>query len=153
MRSIHQEDPLGRQTVTHNIPGLEHLTKADLVVLFSRLISLPDNQLDHVYKYLDSGKPIIGIRTANHGFLGFDYKKDGKKINFGEEVLGGSSATTTGAGRRIRPGHRRRGKQRSPRTQRRDRHLGADGRYRTYKRATACPPTAPAGRRATARGP
>lgn len=78
------------KTVMHNIPGLEHLDKADLVILFSRLISLPDDQLQHVYRYLDSGKPIIGIRTANHGFLGFDYKKDGRKIDFGEDVLGGS---------------------------------------------------------------
>ena len=78
------------KTVTHNIPGLEHLAKADLFVFFSRLISLPEKQLQHVYEYLDSGKPIIGIRTANHGFLGFDYKKDGKKIDFGEDVLGGS---------------------------------------------------------------
>lgn len=78
------------KTVTHDVPGLEHLAKADLVILFSRLISLPDKQLDHVYEYLDSGKPIIGIRTANHGFLGFDYKKDGKKVDFGEDVLGGS---------------------------------------------------------------
>lgn len=78
------------KTVTHNVPGLEHLAKADLVILFSRLISLPDAQLKHVYEYLDAGKPIIGIRTANHGFLGFEYKKDGKKIDFGEDVLGGS---------------------------------------------------------------
>jgi len=78
------------KSVTHNIPGLEHLDKADLVILFSRLISLPDNQLQHIYKYLDSGKPIIGIRTANHGFLGFDYMKDGKRIDFGEHILGGS---------------------------------------------------------------
>jgi len=85
-KKIRWEDKI----VTHNIPGLEHLDKADLVIHFSRLISLPEAQLNHVYKYLDSEKPIIGIRTANHGFLGFDYKKDGKKIDFGEEVLGGS---------------------------------------------------------------
>ncbi len=85
-RKIRWED----KTVTHNIPGLEHLEKADLVILFSRLVTLPPEQLQHFYKYLDSGKPIIGIRTANHGFIGFDYKKDGKNINFGEDVLGGS---------------------------------------------------------------
>jgi len=78
------------KTITHNVPGLEHMEKADLVVFFSRLISLPEKQIQHIYKYLDSGKPIIGIRTANHGFIGFDYKKDGKKINFGEDILGGS---------------------------------------------------------------
>ncbi len=78
------------KSVTHNIPGLEHLEKCDLVILFSRLLSLSPEQLQHIYNYLDSGKPIMGIRTANHGFIEFDYKKDGKKIDFGEGVLGGS---------------------------------------------------------------
>jgi hypothetical protein len=78
------------KTVTHNVPGIEFLDKADLVILFSRLLSLPDGQLQHVYKYLDSGKPIIAIRTANHGFLEFDYRKDGKRVDFGNDVLGGA---------------------------------------------------------------
>ncbi len=78
------------KTAMHNIPGLEHLEKCDLVVLFSRLITLPPEQMEHIYKYLDAGKPIIGIRTANHAFIGFEYKKDGKRIDFGEDVLGGS---------------------------------------------------------------
>jgi type 1 glutamine amidotransferase len=78
------------KNVTHNIPGLEHLDKADLVIVMNRLLSLPQEQLEHIYRYLDSGKPIIGIRTANHGFLDFDYRKNGKKIDFGQDVLGGS---------------------------------------------------------------
>ncbi len=78
------------ETVVHDIPGLEHLASADLMVLFSRLITLPEDQLQHFYDYLDSGKPIIGLRTANHGFLGFDYLKNDARINFGEDVLGGS---------------------------------------------------------------
>ncbi len=79
------------KTVTHNIPGLEYLPKADLLVLFSRLITLPDEQIKHIIAYLDSGKPIMGIRTANHGFLeNFPYTKDGKRVRFGDDVLGGS---------------------------------------------------------------
>ena len=78
------------KSVTHNIPGLEYLEKCDLMILFSRLISLPPEQLQHIYRYLDSGKPIIGIRTANHGFIDFDYRQDGKRIDFGEHILGGS---------------------------------------------------------------
>ena len=78
------------KSVMHNIPGLEYLAKCDLVILFSRLITLPPEQLRHIYDYLDSGKPIIGIRTANHGFIGFDYQLNGKRIDFGEAVLGGS---------------------------------------------------------------
>ncbi|MBS0260516.1 MAG: ThuA domain-containing protein [Planctomycetes bacterium] len=78
------------KTVTHNIPGLEHLKSCDLLILFSRLLSLPPEQLQHFYDYLDSGKPLIGIRTANHGFIEFEYKQNGQKIDFGEAVLGGS---------------------------------------------------------------
>ena len=78
------------ESVTHDIPGLEKLESADLLILFHRLLTLPDAQLQHFYRYLDSGKPIIGIRTANHGFLGFDYAIQGRRIDFGEDVLGGS---------------------------------------------------------------
>ena len=79
------------KSVIHSIPGLEHLKSADLLILFSRLITLPDDQIGHIITYLDSGKPVIGIRTANHGFLeNFPYMKDGKRVRFGEDVLGGS---------------------------------------------------------------
>ncbi len=79
------------KNVVHNIPGLEYLANADLLILFSRLITLPDDQIKYVVDYLDSGKPIIGIRTANHGFLqNFPYEIDGKKVRFGDDVLGGS---------------------------------------------------------------
>ncbi|MDG2129317.1 MAG: ThuA domain-containing protein [Fuerstiella sp.] len=79
------------KTVQHRIPGLEHLQNADLLILFSRLITLSDDQIQHVVSYVDSGKPIIGIRTANHGFLeNFPYQKEGKNVHFGEDVLGGS---------------------------------------------------------------
>jgi len=79
------------KTVVHNIPGLEYLAKTDLMILFSRLITLPDEQIKHIITYLDSGKPIIGIRTANHGFLeNFPYIKNGKRVRFGEDVLGGT---------------------------------------------------------------
>lgn len=78
------------ETVLHDIPGIEQLADADLVILFSRLITLPPKQLQPIYDYLDSGKPLIGIRTANHGFIGFDYKKNGKPVRFGDDVLGGS---------------------------------------------------------------
>ncbi len=79
-----------QEDVVHDIPGLEHLATADLLVHFSRLITLPEEQLEHVYRYLDSGKPLIGLRTANHGFIGFEYVMDDRKIDFGEDVLGGS---------------------------------------------------------------
>jgi type 1 glutamine amidotransferase len=75
---------------THNIPGLEHLAKADLVIFFTRLLTLPPEQEQHIVNYLDSGKPIIGLRTANHGFRkALPYKIDGKQVRIGQ-ILGGT---------------------------------------------------------------
>lgn len=75
----------------HNIPGLEHLASADLVIFFPRLLTLPMEQQELIVAYLDSGKPVIALRTANHGFRGnLPYKIDGKTINFGNDILGGS---------------------------------------------------------------
>ncbi|MDH3709504.1 MAG: ThuA domain-containing protein [Cyclobacteriaceae bacterium] len=52
----------------YNIPGLEALAKADLVVLFTRFRALPDEQMQHIQAYIQAGKPIIGLRTATHAF-------------------------------------------------------------------------------------
>ncbi len=78
------------KTVEHNIPGLEYLASADAVVFYTRLLSLPEDQLGHIYKYLDSGKPILSVRTGNHGFIDWDYRPAGKRIRFGEDLLGGA---------------------------------------------------------------
>lgn len=79
------------KTVVHDIPGLEQLAHADLAIFFTRLLTLPDAQIRHVLDYLDSGKPVLAIRTANHGFLGnFPYEVGGKRVRFGEDVLGGA---------------------------------------------------------------
>src|SRR5215510_5174677 len=39
----------------NNIPGLEALQSADLMVIFTRFLDLPDEQMAHVVAYLDSG--------------------------------------------------------------------------------------------------
>ena len=51
-----------------NIPGLEALQKADLFILFARFRQLPDEQMKYIVDYLDTGKPIIGLRTSTHAF-------------------------------------------------------------------------------------
>ena len=52
----------------HNIPGLEALKTADLMVIFTRFRELPDDQMQYIDDFLKSGKPVIGIRTATHAF-------------------------------------------------------------------------------------
>ena len=81
-----------------NIPGLEALKTADLMVLFTRFRNLPTEQLEHFAAYLKSGKPIIGLRTATHAFnLGKDTKFPeyhwqskvaGWEGGFGRKILG-----------------------------------------------------------------
>ena len=51
-----------------NIPGLEALETADLMVIATRFRDLPDDQMKHIVDYVESGRPIIGMRTATHAF-------------------------------------------------------------------------------------
>jgi hypothetical protein len=53
---------------SNNIPGLEALKTADLMILFTRFRDLPDEQMKNIADYVESGRPIIGLRTATHAF-------------------------------------------------------------------------------------
>jgi hypothetical protein len=54
--------------IKDNIPGLEALESADLLVAFMRWRELPDEQMKRIIDYTESGRPIIGIRNATHPF-------------------------------------------------------------------------------------
>jgi len=88
---VYPEKGKEKEFRTHHIPGLEHLASADQVIFFCRLLTLPMSEREQIVKYVDSGKPFIALRTANHGFHGaLPYKLAGKQVNWGEDVLGGS---------------------------------------------------------------
>lgn len=59
--------------VVDNIPGLEALDSADMMVLFTRFRALPDEQARHILDFAESGKPMVGFRTSTHAFM---YKDD-----------------------------------------------------------------------------
>jgi hypothetical protein len=83
-----------------NIPGLEALQKADLLVLFLRFRKLPDDQMKHLADYFESGRPIVALRTSTHAFnfgknstsaykkLSWDNKDPEYAGGFGKQVLG-----------------------------------------------------------------
>lgn len=74
----------------HRIPGLKYLADADCLIWLSRFMQLEDDQMAHFHNYFDSGKPMIALRTANHGFWGGKrYTKNGKSVSL-NELLGGS---------------------------------------------------------------
>jgi hypothetical protein len=82
----------------NNIPGLEKLKTADLAVFFLRWRNLPDDQMKHIVDYVESGKPVIGLRTATHAFkldpqsgyarYTYNSKEKGYENGFGKQVLG-----------------------------------------------------------------
>lgn len=82
--------PFKDRTKHHRIPGLEHLAKADCLIWSSRFMHLTDEQMKCFHDYFDSGKPLIALRTANHGFMGGKrYMKNGKHVSL-RELLGGT---------------------------------------------------------------
>jgi type 1 glutamine amidotransferase len=66
--AIDPKDGTVNPDVQNNIPGLEALKNADLMVIFTRFRELPDEQMKHIVEYVESGRPIIGLRTATHAF-------------------------------------------------------------------------------------
>lgn len=79
-----------------NIPGLEALKTADLMIIATRFRHLPDEQMKYIADYVESGKPVIGLRTATHAFNGggtYARYSNGSNIagwqgGFGKQVLG-----------------------------------------------------------------
>lgn len=83
-----------------NIPGLEALKDADLMVIYTRFRALEDAQMKMIEDYLATGKPIIAIRTSTHAFdfskapnspyvkYAYNYKGDDYRGGFGQQVLG-----------------------------------------------------------------
>ncbi len=70
------------RTTGNDIPGIEALDNADLAIVFIRRMTLPDDQLARLKKFVASGKPVIGLRTASHAFENWK--------EWDHEVLGGN---------------------------------------------------------------
>ena len=88
---------VGDRPLKHHFEGLVTALKdADLLILFSRRRFLPNEQMDAVRAHLDAGKPLLGIRTANHAFIPRpkDTVDAGLTIwpEFTHDVLGGENA-------------------------------------------------------------
>lgn len=66
--SVNRETGEVDPSVDDNIPGLEALKEADLMIVFTRFRHLPETQMAHFVDYVNSGRPIIGVRTATHAF-------------------------------------------------------------------------------------
>jgi len=94
--AVNPDDGTIDPIVRSNIPGLEALTTADLMIIATRFRDLPDDQMQHVVDYIEAGKPVIGMRTATHAFAipaGKKFAKYSWEVKqwdggFGRRVLG-----------------------------------------------------------------
>jgi hypothetical protein len=85
-------------SLTSNIPGLEALAGADMMVIATRFRTLPDQQMKYIDDFVNSGKPILGLRTATHAFsypkgsasayARYDWQSTEWPGGFGRQVLG-----------------------------------------------------------------
>ena len=73
-----------------DIEGLDKLAECDLAIFFTRRLKPDDKQLSLIKKYCVSGKPILGIRTASHGFQNW--------LQMDKEIFGGDYKNHNPAG-------------------------------------------------------
>jgi len=71
-----------------NVPGLSLLASADLVINQFRFRELPDADMKHFVDYMNSGKPMIVIRTATHPF-NYTRNKQSPYARFSFDAKGG----------------------------------------------------------------
>lgn len=73
-----------------DIPGLDQLENCDVAIFYTRRLKIDGEQLERVKKYVNSGKPVIGIRTASHGFQNW--------LEMDKLIFGGDYKNHFGAG-------------------------------------------------------
>jgi type 1 glutamine amidotransferase len=83
----------------------EVLPRADLVVVQVRRLALPPEQMNALKAHLAAGKPLVGIRTANHAFAPREKITDGFVAwpEFVADVLGTENTGYGGRGIDIAP--------------------------------------------------
>ena len=64
------------------LPGIEKLKECDAAIFFTRRLRLEGESLEAVRSFARSNKPILGIRTASHGFQNW--------LEMDSEIFGGS---------------------------------------------------------------
>jgi type 1 glutamine amidotransferase len=78
---------------TANFPNIDVLDKADVLVVYVRRLALPKEQLAKVKNFVNSGRGLVGLRTACHAFVSGAKVLPEHSQNWGEfdrEVLGGN---------------------------------------------------------------
>jgi type 1 glutamine amidotransferase len=69
---------------TKKLDNLDPLKSADVLVVFSHRLNLPEEQMAIIRDHWEKGKPIVAMRTASHGFQPADNEIFDKKVLGGD---------------------------------------------------------------------
>ena len=81
-----------------SVPGIEKVATADMLILALRFREYPDDKMKYIHDFINSGKPILGLRTSTHAFnysrnkqskyAKYSFNHGNFKGGFGQQVLG-----------------------------------------------------------------
>ncbi len=71
-----------------SLQGLDALADADLAVFYLRWRTLPDDQMQKIVDYVNSGRPMIGLRTTTHAFRNQEGDFARWNHGFGQDIFG-----------------------------------------------------------------
>ncbi|MCC7418983.1 MAG: ThuA domain-containing protein [Planctomycetaceae bacterium] len=95
----------GSETERSDIPGIDAINNADVLLVSVRRRPLPKAQLDVVRRFAAMGKGIVGIRTASHAFAPSIGKPTPEGLDawmtFDGDVFGGSYSGHHGEGPKV----------------------------------------------------
>ncbi len=94
----------GNANERNDLPGIDVLNDANLVLVSVRRRVLPTGQLQLIQQFVSAGKPVIGIRTASHAFcLRNEDPPEGLFAwpEFDHDIFGGSYTNHHGKGPRV----------------------------------------------------
>ena len=79
---LQADGPINDKDEYSNLNGTDALKDCDLLLTFARRTTISGKAIDDIKKYVNSGKPLVALRTSSHGFQAWP--------EFDKEVLGGN---------------------------------------------------------------
>lgn len=83
---IEREHPVQASLITYRSEddhqSLSAIEETDVLLVFTRRLNIDGEELERLKAYCRAGRPIVGVRTASHGFQNW--------LEFDREVLGGN---------------------------------------------------------------
>lgn len=103
-KNFHISYVFGSEESRNDLPGVDVLDSADVLLVSVRRRLLPPAQLEPFRRFVAAGKPVVGIRTASHAFSARNEEApDGLDDwpEFDAEVLGGNYTGHHGVGPKV----------------------------------------------------